>query len=324
MDSLTKKTLQVSRALTYTYYTFPAAHDKPTLLLLHGFPDSAAEWSDLITSHLVPAGYGVIAPDCLGYGGTSKPTDPHAYAFTSMVPDIIEILDAENVPRVISLGHDWGCALAQRVYNIAPDRVSGLVMVNVTYVPPSNDPFDLDATLALTEKVFGYGTFWYWKFFLADDAPGIVHNNLDSFFDAMHSPGEKWKELLCTPDGLRNFVARGERCEVQPYATEELRSEWTGRLRRGGLTAPFCWYKAMNTGLQRGEEGLSSVVKCPSFYVGFTQDFVCRHEMIGQSEKAGLLPDLTKVLLEGSHWGLMDKTKEFGEAIVGWLEKSSF
>jgi pimeloyl-ACP methyl ester carboxylesterase len=78
MDTLTKKTITTKRGFEYTYYVSPAAAGKPTLLLHHGFPDQANEWEQLITNHLKPAGYGVIAPDLLGYGGTSKPTDPAA------------------------------------------------------------------------------------------------------------------------------------------------------------------------------------------------------------------------------------------------------
>lgn len=169
MDTLTKKTITTKRGFEYTYYVTPAAAGKPTLLLHHGFPDQAEEWEDLIVKHLKPAGYGVIAPDLLGYGGTSKPTDPAAYKFGGMTADVVEIVDAEKVDKVVSLGHDWGSRAAQMFFNLHPERVSGLVMVNVPWMGAAKGPFDLDAVLAQTEQVFGYGTFWYWKLFTADD-----------------------------------------------------------------------------------------------------------------------------------------------------------
>jgi soluble epoxide hydrolase/lipid-phosphate phosphatase len=61
----------------------------------------------LVSNHLLPAGYGVLAPDCLGYSGTSKPTTTSSYNSEGMSADLCEILDAENIPKVISLGHDW-------------------------------------------------------------------------------------------------------------------------------------------------------------------------------------------------------------------------
>lgn len=169
MDTLTKKTITTKRGFEYTYYVSPAAAGKPTLLLHHGFPDQAEEWEDLIVKHLKPAGYGVIAPDLLGYGGTSKPTDPAAYKFGGMTADVVEIIDAEKVSKVVSLGHDWGSRAAQMLFNLHPERVSGLVMVNVPWMGANKGPFDLDEALAQTQQVFGYGAFWYWKLFTADD-----------------------------------------------------------------------------------------------------------------------------------------------------------
>lgn len=169
MDTLTKKTITTKRGFEYTYYVSPAASGKPTLLLHHGFPDQAEEWEDLIVKHLKPAGYGVIAPDLLGYGGTSKPTDPAAFKFGGMTADVVEIIDAEKVDKVVSLGHDWGSRAAQMLFNLHPERVSGLVMVNVPWMGANKGPFDLDAALAQTTQIFGYGAYWYWKLFCADD-----------------------------------------------------------------------------------------------------------------------------------------------------------
>lgn len=76
LSKLTQKTRQVSRGFSYSYHVSPAQGSKPTLILFYGWPDTARLWAGLVNDHLVPHGYGVVAPDCLGYGGSSKPTDP--------------------------------------------------------------------------------------------------------------------------------------------------------------------------------------------------------------------------------------------------------
>ena len=43
------------------------------------------------------------------------------------------MLDAEKVDKVIVASHDWGSAMAQRVYLFHPERCIGLVNFNVTY-----------------------------------------------------------------------------------------------------------------------------------------------------------------------------------------------
>src|SRR5690349_17406512 len=107
MDKLEKKTQDVSRGFTYTYHTIPAKANLETLLLIHGFPDSTEGWSEVVRDYLVPNGYGVVAIDCLGYSGTSKPLDKAAYSMQLLAQDIREILDKELLNKVISLGHDW-------------------------------------------------------------------------------------------------------------------------------------------------------------------------------------------------------------------------
>jgi len=183
LSSLNKKTLEVSRGFAYTYYVSPAKAEKPAIILFHGCPDSAQLWSGLINNYLVPNGYGVVALDCLGYAGTSKPTDLEAYAWQHMAADAIEILDAEKVGKVISLGHDWGSAMCQRLFNFYPDRVIGLVMINVAYMPPGGT-FDLEATNKATKEKYGYGIYEYWHFFTAEDATAIMTKNAESVYSA--------------------------------------------------------------------------------------------------------------------------------------------
>jgi soluble epoxide hydrolase / lipid-phosphate phosphatase len=111
MDKLEKKQLDVSRGFTWTYYTSAAKDGKPTVLLIHGFPDTADEWEDVVSDYLVPSGYGVIVVDCLGCGRTSKPTETKHYAMNLIAKDLSEIVHKENLDSVVTLGHDWVCLL---------------------------------------------------------------------------------------------------------------------------------------------------------------------------------------------------------------------
>lgn len=327
MDTLTKKTLTTKRGFTYTYYISPATNDKPTLLLQHGFPDQAVEWSDLITNHLVPAGYGVVAPDQLGYADTSRPTDPTSYTMTGITADLVEILDAEGLQSVISLGHDWGSRCAQMVYNLHPDRVSGLVMVNVGHSPVGGPgvKFDLDKVLAHMDSTIGYGM-WYWKFFTADDGARLMEKNADVLFDVLHAP-QCWVEVLCTEGNTRKAIeGRGQGFDLarRPYATEEMKREFVERVRRDGLEGSVCWYKSVVFGHQDGEGNPErNKVDVPTLYVRYPGDALCctEHNM-KPSIQAGFLPHLTEVTLEGAHWGLLENPKPFGEAIVEWLGKN--
>ena len=108
MDASHYKDLKTSRSVNYHYFASPAQAGKPTLLFVHGFPSTSYDWRKQV-AHFQPRGYGIVVPDLLGYGGTDKPADTGAYRASLMTKDIIEILDAEGLERVIAIGHDW-CA----------------------------------------------------------------------------------------------------------------------------------------------------------------------------------------------------------------------
>lgn len=91
---------------TYSYVHIKSAKDKPYILFLHGFPSSSYDWRRQI-SFFSELGYGVIAPDLLGYGGTDKPSDVGAYKLKSISEDVTSILDIEKTGKVYGVGHDW-------------------------------------------------------------------------------------------------------------------------------------------------------------------------------------------------------------------------
>jgi soluble epoxide hydrolase / lipid-phosphate phosphatase len=240
MKNLAQKTFKTSRGFTYTYYTTPAKDGRPTCYISHGWCDEAAMWNAFANDYLIPNGYGAIIPDCLGYAGTDKPTNWEAYDMKGMVGDAFEICDNEGIEKVVSIGHDWGAALAQRLYNFHPERVSGLILVSVAYIPPG--PFKWDEVQEMGKKILGYPQYWYWLFFTAEDGPRIMNENVESMFEAEHGIPETWMDTFCKEDGMRDFVANGKRQEVESYVTPEFRSRWLERVKRDKFDGPNCWY----------------------------------------------------------------------------------
>lgn len=102
----TGKVLETLDGTKYAYICSKAVSTKPTFLLLHGFPSSSYDWRFQIKP-LSDLGYGVIAPDLLGYGDTDKPTDLERYKLKKMSADVVQILDKESLETVIAVGHDW-------------------------------------------------------------------------------------------------------------------------------------------------------------------------------------------------------------------------
>jgi len=106
MDSTFYKTVTTRRALKYSYYFSAPVDGKPIVLLIHGFPSTSYDWRYQVNAFQA-AGYGLIVPDMLGYGGTDKPNDVNQYLLSLMNRDVVDILDFENADKVIGIGHDW-------------------------------------------------------------------------------------------------------------------------------------------------------------------------------------------------------------------------
>ena len=327
MDRLAQNQLTTDAGVNYFYWASKASDGLPTLLLLHGCPDTASLWSDLIASHLVPAGYGVVAPDLLGYGASSKARDLEAYNFVNICANLAAILDQESLKQVIVLGHDFGAFLASRMCTFQPDRVLGLITLGTAYVAPSPYPFDFEQIRAMQEQYLGYCSMWYFPLFTSEKGGATLDASMEQMFTALHGGGERMKSILCVEGGIEKWLADESKKdeEVLPYARESaFREEWTGRLKRDGWSCPLNWYKAStgNLDLEEQKKALekgSQIVKAPYLFVAATKDPLAPVAAVQGPIMQGFLPDVTTKEVQAGHWCMLERPAEVGEAITSWL-----
>jgi len=101
----------------------------PTVLLLHGFPDTHAVWRKQV-GPLAAAGYRVIAPDLRGYGRTEAPGGVYDYTLDKLRADVIALLDVLEIDKVILVGHDWGGLIGWQIAALSPQRVERFVAMS--------------------------------------------------------------------------------------------------------------------------------------------------------------------------------------------------
>ncbi len=93
--------------------------DGPLALCLHGFPDHALTWKDLMPA-LAEAGWRVVAPWLRGYHPTG-PAPGGFYHVGALVADAValhETLGGDD--RAVVIGHDWGSIAAGGAAAVAP------------------------------------------------------------------------------------------------------------------------------------------------------------------------------------------------------------
>ena len=107
---------------------------RPVLVFLHGFPEGAFVWDELLTHFAKPenGGYRCIAPNLRGFEKSSAPSDVAAYRAKHLVQDIAALIAIEspNQPLAALVAHDWGGAVAWNLANQMPHLASKLAIIN--------------------------------------------------------------------------------------------------------------------------------------------------------------------------------------------------
>ncbi|KIW19781.1 hypothetical protein PV08_00356 [Exophiala spinifera] len=326
MDKLRKKALTVSRGYSYTYSTHfhgsSSSSSRGTILLLHGWPDTASIWSTFIADHLIPHDYNVIAPDCLG--GSSRASSVSATTGARVSPA--------------------ACTTSTLLVSAGP------------YFAPTPAPFDLDALIAVSQERLGYGAMWYWKLFTADDGAEVLNSHVEGIWTILRALPETWLDTLCGGENaVREFLLRGtakkekkkkkkkekekkkkkkkkkkekkkkkkkiikKTLELMPYATEERKQEFIDLVSKNGFEGPLRWYRGLTFGVQ--DEANKEAAENDTVVVGGDRDVRCRIEDLQAQIAAGLLPRADVRVLKGSgHRCTLSDPTGFGDAVLDWLD----
>ena len=133
----------------------------PPLLLLHGFPQTKAIWSQVAPE--LAKHFTVVAADLRGYGASSKPhgkSDHSTYSKRSMAADQHALMKSLGFNQFFLLGHDRGGRVSHRLAMDFPESVLRLMVL------------DISPTLTMYENTtmeFAKG-YWHW-FFLIQPEP---------------------------------------------------------------------------------------------------------------------------------------------------------
>ena len=103
---------------------------QPLLLFLHGFPEGAFIWDELL-EHFGTS-YRCVAPNLRGYGRSSQPSAISDYRAKHLVDDLAALIALESTENRAAcvIAHDWGGAVAWGLANRYPKQVQRLLILN--------------------------------------------------------------------------------------------------------------------------------------------------------------------------------------------------
>lgn len=108
--------------------------DGPTVLLLHGFPQTGESWRAVVP-RLAGRGLRCAVVTQRGYAASARPASDEAYAIDHLVADALAVIDAVAPGEPVDVaGHDWGASVGWFLAARHPDRVRSLTAASVPHL----------------------------------------------------------------------------------------------------------------------------------------------------------------------------------------------
>jgi pimeloyl-ACP methyl ester carboxylesterase len=206
---------------------------RPVLMFLHGFPEAAFIWDELLEHFARPenGGYRCVAPNLRGYEQSSQPADVAAYRPKHLVQDIAALAQVEGAPLACLVAHDWGGAVAWNFANQLPQLTQRLAIIN--------SPHPGTFLRALQSSAKQQEASAYMNFLVRPDA-----------------------EKLLREDGYRRLLAFFTHWGSAPWLTEALKARYRA-VWDASLTGGLNYYRASPLRPPREGDAAASAVTLP-------------------------------------------------------------
>jgi pimeloyl-ACP methyl ester carboxylesterase len=258
------------------------AKGQPVLMFLHGFPEAAFVWDQMLLHFSKPenGGYRCVAPNLRGYEKSSQPQDVASYRAKFLVQDIASLIQIEagSAPLKALVAHDWGGGVAWNLANQLPQLMHKLVIINSPH--PGTFLRDLKsnpAQIAASE---------YMNYFCEPQAAAELSANQFEMLFGFLEKGVKPSWL--TPEVKAHYIAawsEGLQGGLNYYCASPLKPSKPGENTLQNLELPDSMLRINVPTLLLW--GLKDVALLPSLNEGLSQ----------------FIPQLTYVTIEnGSHW----------------------
>ena len=233
-----------------------ASHDRPTLVLLHGWMDVGASFQFVVDA-LAAAGdppRHIVAPDWRGFGLTETPT-ADCYWFPDYLGDLDALLDAISPEQPVDLlGHSMGGNVVMSYAGVRPKRIRRLINLEGFGLPASN-PDDAPGRLArwldelrTTASLRDYAS-------VDEVAARLVANNPRLSPDKAAWLAPHWSRP--GPDGRWRILGdpAHKRINPVPYRVDEVLATWRA------ISAPLLWAEGSATRLEGWWSGKYSMAE---------------------------------------------------------------
>ena len=300
-----KQLLSLSNGITLDC-RMAGVQGRPLMLFLHGFPEAAFVWDEMLDFFSAPehGGYFCVAPNLRGYAGSSAPADVSAYRAKHLVQDLValkELLSPQQ-PLACLVAHDWGGAVAWNMANQHPQLMHQLAIIN----SPHPGTFLRELQSSPEQQAASA----YMNFLIRPDAESLLaeddYRRLWAFFTNMGAI-----------DG--------------PYAwlTDSVKAQYR-EVWSQGLTGALNYYRASPLRPPRKDDSAAAAITLPKSMLDILVPTLVLWGMQDIALPPGLIdgledyiPDLTlQRVSDGSHWLVHEQPTLVAQSLLAFLQKT--
>ena len=287
----------------------------PPVVLLHGFPEIAFSWRHQLPA-LAAAGYWALAPDQRGYGRTDKPGSVADYTIQHLIGDVTGLLDAYDLEQALFIGHDWGALVTWQMALLEPERMAGLINLNIPFFPRT--PID---PISLMRDFLG-DDFYIVNFQDSNEADLKCDADPGHVFDVMMRRNQITRaQFDSLPKERKAFslIAALSRTELsgETLLSEAEHRVYTEAYEAGGFTGPINRYRNWSRNWESTKD-VAQTVNIPTLFIGAVNDVIVAPAQIEAMKPH--VPDLEIQMIENcGHWTQQEKPDEVNSIILEWL-----
>jgi pimeloyl-ACP methyl ester carboxylesterase len=300
----------------------------PTVLLCHGFPESAYSWRHQM-SVVAGAGFHVVAPDQRGYARSAAPREVDAYGITDLTGDLFALLDHYSKDDAVFVGHDWGAIIVWEAAKLNPSRVRAVCGVSVPFVQWPAPPTQL------MKMVYGDHFFYILYFQTVGPAEAELeadpYRSMATILYGASGPAMSARDLsnieLPPMDGTGFLTGMPEVPALPlvgvegPWLTEGDLQLYANQFAYSGFFGPVSYYRNLDANYHVvGSRGAADVTM-PSSFIGGMLDPVMIMDPTGLDRMRDTLPNYRgHVMIDGAgHWIQQEAPRAFNQALLGFL-----
>ncbi|PHH63974.1 hypothetical protein CDD81_5193 [Ophiocordyceps australis] len=321
-DARVQRASFTTRGLTYQYMIGEPQGKSPvgTVLLLHGFPETSFGWRYQVP-FLMARGLRVIAPDLLGYAGSSAPTNLEDMSLKKMSEDMKNLVHhvAGHGQQIILGGHDWGGHFAWRMALWQRQLIKCVFTVCLPFFAPS--PYSLEDSIR-SGKLPNFG---YQLQFIGPDVEREIQGEtkMRQFINAIFfGRGPEGEYGMSVDKGV--IFENLEKLEKTPFQTEEELDHHVAQFmlqKAPQMRGPLNWYRmgAINRNDEKDLGEKDIIFQMPTLFIAATRDAALPPYLSRGMES--YMPKLTRGEVDSTHWALIETADEVNDMIGKWLSK---